>query len=140
MTIPSQTGTNFVKRTRKSRSYKQCCLDVLHKYRRYVSDNDVGLHYRWQQAMLGMFPDIVNTWNPAYTPAQKRIYHMYGFPSLFRETLFYDFYDRCERMINNFKRGDSWCWTEDCHLYLMIEPNTFHLQISLKRITDRGVF
>ncbi len=87
-----------------------------------------------------MFPDECKTWDANYTPAQKRIYHMYGFPSVFRETLYYDFYDRCRAMILNFKRGDSWCWVEDTYLYLMIEPNTFHLQISLKRSTDRGVF
>jgi hypothetical protein len=124
---------------RKSRSARAGCLETLLKYRTYVSNNDVGLHHRYKQAMLGSNV-IQQQWSLEYAPWQQQVYYKTFYPSMFRECLYYDLFLRAEKQINNFKRGEYVAIVEDSFLYLIITPMTFHLDVSLKRVTDQGVF
>lgn len=123
----------------KSRSARAGCIETLLKYRTYVSHNDVALHHRYKQAMLGS--NVVSPmWSLEYTITQQQVYYKCFYASMFRECLYYDLFLRAEKQINHFKRGEYVAIVEDSFLYLIITPITFHLDVSLKRVTDQGVF
>lgn len=124
---------------RKSRSARAACIETLLKYRTYVSHNDVALHHRYKAAMLhsGI---IDSTWQLDYQPWQQQVYYKCFYASMFRECLYTDMFLLAEKQINNFKRGEYVAIVEQSFLYLIITPITFHLDVSLKRVTDLGVF
>ena len=128
------------KRTR-IRSYRDQCIETLIAYRKYVSHNFGVLHRRYAASATAVGLVLTNPPddNKLETAAQLRIRMLASSPSFLRELLYYDMYDRSLRQIVRFKRGESWCWTEDSYLYLIITPITFNLSISLKRATDVGV-
>ena len=131
--------TATIGKPRKSRSYRAACIETLIKYRTYVSHNDVALHHRYK-VMMEAANLIPNQFDPAMSDAEKRRWYLYSHASLFRELLYYQFYDRAAKAINAFTRGESLHWQEDQYLYLMITPDTFMLHISLNRAFDEGVF
>ena len=137
---PTGSSGTRPKRTR-IRSYKDQCIETLIAYRKYVSHNFGALHRRYAAsvAAVGLIPNNPPDDNKLETASQLRIYMLASSPSLLCELLYYDMYDRSLRQIVRFKRGESWCWTEDSYLYLIITPITFNLSVSLKRATDVGV-
>lgn len=116
----------------KSHSGKARCLEVLKKYRTYVSHNDVALWTRYVALMQAAKIDV-----SVYGDEATR---MYSHASVFRETLYFTLHDAVERVINAFHRGESYAEVHAGYLCLIITPITFHLSFTLKRRTDVGVF
>ena len=138
--IVTSTGViDTSKPMRRSRSARAECIETLLKYRTYVSHNDVALHHRYKEAMLGSNV-VQREWRSDYDSWQVQVYYKTFYASMFRECLYYDMFLRAEKQINSFKRGQSVAIVEESFLYLIITPLTFHLDVSLKRRTDQGVF